>query len=578
MFMNTTAPKKELTGYPSVDKPWMKYYPKDRNTSFNGSLYDCLTECNENNLSRNAFIYFGKRITFSKMIKQIDSFAEFFKRIGIKPSDKVVVLSLNTPDVYSAIYALNKMGAVCCLENVTQPSDEIKNTINNIKAKYAVVLDIIFEKYQNALLDSRIEKIFLTRMIDSMPTTMKFIASLKCKRIKNNSKIIHMWKVKNNCTKYIESYKWDSKDTAIILSTSGTTGIPKKAELSNCAINSFPMQSKYVDVGLNVGSTMLTAAPPFVAFGISATVHMPLCNGVCVILAVNPDPKFVAKQFLKFKPNLFMCGPAFIDEILKDPQSQDMDCSFVSAVELGGEAVAEEYLDKINSYLKSHNSRGKAFRGYSMTELSACSVSESNSVLKPHSVGIPLCDVTVKVVDNETGQELSYGHEGELLINSPSAMNKYFGNDEETLRSIVFDDSGNKWIKSGDLAKIDEDGFVYIVGRIKRMSLAKEIEHNTMVKLFPDYIEHILSKYDKIEKCAVIVLADDERVNAPIAFIKVKDKCKVERKEIDDYIASQTGKYNIPKEYYFIDSFPLLSNGKIDYMDLENIANKKSKI
>ena len=389
------------------------------------------------------------------------------------------------------------------------------------------------------------------------------------------SKIIQLWKVKNNCTKHIESYRWDSKDTAIILSTSGTTGIPKKAELSNYALNSFPMQSKYVDVGLNVGSTMLTVAPPFVAYGISATVHMPLCNGVCVILAVNPDPKFVAKQFFKFKPNLFMCGPAFVDEILKDPQSQNMDCSFVSAIQLGGEAVAEEYLDKINTYLKNHNSRGKAFRGYAMTESSSCCTSESKSVLKPNSVGIPLCDVTVKVVDNETGQELPYGHEGELISNSPTAMNKYFGNDEETLRAIVFDDSGNKWIKSGDLAKIDEDGFIYIVGRIKRMALAKEPEHNSMVKLFPDYVEHLLSKYDKIEKCAVIVAADDERGNVPIAYVKVKDGCKVKREELDDYLASQTGKYNIPKEYYFINSLPLLPNGKIDYRALEKEAEKQ---
>ncbi len=508
------------------------------------------------------------------MIKQIDGFAEYFEKIGIKPLDRVVVLALNTPDVYSAIYALNKIGAVCCLENVTQPSEEIKNTINTLKAKYAVVLDIIFEKYRNALLDSGVEKIILTRMIDSMPIAMKLVASLKCARIKNNSKIIQLWKVKNNSTGYIEAYKWDSKDTAIILSTSGTTGIPKKAELSNYAMNSFPMQSKYVDVGLNVGSTMLTVTPPFVAYGISATVHMPLCNGVCVILAVNPDPKFVAKQFFKFKPNLFMCGPAFVDEILKDPQSQNLDCSFVSAIQLGGEAVAEEYLDTINTYLKSHNSQGKAFRGYAMTESSFCCTSESKSVLKPHSVGIPLCDVTVKVVDNETGQELPYGHEGELLINSPTAMNKYFGNDEETQRSIVFDDSGNKWIKSGDRAKIDEDGFIYIVGRIKRMALAKELEHNSMVKIFPDYVEHLLSKYDKIEKCAVIIVADDERVNAPIAYIKVKDGCKVKREEIDEYLASQTGKYNIPKDYYFINSFPLLPNGKVDYRALEKSTEK----
>ena len=530
-------------------------------------MYECLVNSNKNNMEAPAIKFFGKKISYSQMIDKIDAIASAFSRNGIVASDRVVVLGLNTPEIICSVYAINKLGAIACMEYITQTESDLIKITKEYKSKYAVVIDNVYEKYSESLIEAGIEKIFLVRSYQSMPFAMRMIAKGKMK-IKNvTSHTIELDKevVKNyidlNCVS-----KGD--DIAIVLSTSGTTGIPKRAELTNDAINALAYQGHYIDIELNVGKTMLTPAPPFFAFGISLTMHFPLCCGVCLILSMSPDPDFVTNQFIKYKPSLFMAGPVFIDKIMASKKAMNMDMSFVTAIELGGASVSAEYSSKVDTFFKQHNYSGNIYVGYGMTELAACSTTEQKNANRPGTVGIPICDVNVKIVDTERGEELPYDESGEILISSPCMMKQYFNNQAETDEIIEVDENGVRWIHTGDMGMVDEDGFITVVGRIKRIALTKDPVSQGMAKLYPDYIEHTLKDCPMVEECAVITVEDEERVNVAIAFVVLTGNGKIA--DIEAYMRDNLAPYNVPQKCIALDTMPIRPNGKTDYILLES--------
>ena len=165
--------EQKKTGYPSIDKPWMKYYPKDRELFQHMGLYQYLRERNKDNLDNDALMYFGKKYTFRQIFDYIDVLSQFFLDEGVKANDKVIVLALNTPDVICAIYALNKIGAVGCMEYITQKEERLGEITKQYAAKYAVIIDAVYEKYKDVLIKNGVEKIILTRVSDSMPAFLK---------------------------------------------------------------------------------------------------------------------------------------------------------------------------------------------------------------------------------------------------------------------------------------------------------------------------------------------------------------------------------------------------------------------
>ena len=171
--------EKVLTGYPSIDKPWLKYYTNVDDEFRQEGLYEYLTKSNQDNLENTALMYFGRKITFKQMFKLIDKLSEVFIQDGIQPKDKVVLLGLNTPDIICSVYALNKIGAIVCIEYVSQKEISLGDITKQYGAKWAIVLDVFIEKYKDVLLESGVKKIFVSGLVDSMPIHLKTLYRLK---------------------------------------------------------------------------------------------------------------------------------------------------------------------------------------------------------------------------------------------------------------------------------------------------------------------------------------------------------------------------------------------------------------
>lgn len=566
----------KLMGYPSIDKPWLKYYSEEaiHATIPDCTMYEYLWESNKDHLDDIALIYFERKIRYKVLFDRIDEIASAISDCGIKPGDTVSIVSLNTPETICTFYALNKLGVVACMEYATQTPDALLKSLKEVNAKAIFVLDILVEHFETAFRESGISHIIVLPLAASMGFVSKIFVSMKKKSLPRNAKYKTFYEFLHSGTVVPSTPVGGAKTAALMVSTSGTTGAPKKVIHSSMSINSVVFQYQTSGMKFNRGETYLSMAPLFLAFGITLAIHLPLCVGVASIICIDPDAKKTIAMFAKYRPNHFLCGDYHVIEMTVNPALRKMDLSFLRTIAIGGDCLPPEKCETVNHFLQAHFSHNDLITGYGMTELGATAITEMNHVHRLGSVGIPQNKVNVKIADIKTGQELSYGEIGELLIQSPGEMLGYFSTRAEVDEPFVIDETGEKWLHTGDLGKIDRDGFVFIQGRMKRIFRRYVPGTGTIFKLFPDYIEDLLSKHLSVKHCAVICIADKEYIYVPIAFIVPQKEIKGEENELTEYLLTKTVEYNIPVRYIMKEELPLLSNGKVDYRALELEAQK----
>lgn len=562
--------KKKLTGYASVDKPWLKYYTEE---AINAQLPECSMyqyayNSNKDFLNECCFQYYGRKIGYKDVFSDIIKTAKAFKEMGIGNGDIVTIMSMHTPETIISIYALNYLGAVANMVYMTLSENEIVNYISNTNSKAFIVLDIAIEKALK-IKDAISIPIILLSISDSMPMVPKIIIGLKKKAPQND-----LVKFRNLIAKQTGEITFeavsDSERTAIIVYTSGTTGSPKGVMLSNCCVNSIAFSCSLTDKNYQRGEKYLQPIPPFLGFGITMA-HLGVSLGLTTQLVLTPDPDEIAKEFLKLKSNRMVYGPRLVDSIMK---YVDGDLSHLIDFTGGGEAISIDKEKQINEFLKKHNAPAKYTTGYGMTESASAVTMNTNQIYKIGSAGIPYTTVNVKVVDD--GEELKYNQIGELLFSGPSIMQGYYQNEPATKAAIEYDSNGLRWLHTGDLGYVDEDGFVFITGRLKRIFTVFGKDRN-MYKLFPQRIEEFIAGLPNVNGCAVVVQEDEEKLHKAIAFVEFKD-CAVNNEDeiskIKTEMVKELPEHMQPASVVPIAKIPLTTSGKIDYRALEKEAEK----
>jgi long-chain acyl-CoA synthetase len=263
--------------------------------------------------------------------------------------------------------------------------------------------------------------------------------------------------------------------------------------------------------------------------------------------------------------------PAFYEILIDSKEVKGMDLSKLYTLGSGGDSMNEGLEAKLDVFMKEHNMRYPLCQGYGMSEVSAAATFCVNDRYKRKSVGIPCLTTTVAVFNPDTGEELGYNEEGEICMTGPSMMKGYFNNQAETDHVKRLHDDGQYWIHSGDIGCIDEDGFVYIKGRVKRM-ITRFDGH----KVFPITIESFISEHPAVHSCSVIAVDDRERTQGqyPMAVVELNAGVPVSRrneiaKEIYDRCQEQLEQRGRPVAIMCVDEVPLTAMGKNDYRKLE---------
>lgn len=232
--------------------------------------------------------------------------------------------------------------------------------------------------------------------------------------------------------------------------------------------------------------------------------------------------------------------------------------------------MPKETEEAINKVLLACGAKYKLQKGLGMTEITSAATATYPSINEIGSVGIPLVKMICKIVDPDTHNEKEYLEEGEICIAGPTVMKGYYNNSRATDELIKQHEDGLRWVHTGDLGFINEDGVIFVTGRIKRiiMTKGKDVQ---LTKMFPDRIEKTIYTHKSVELCCVIGIADQERINYPKAFIVLKDKVDIDKtkNEILKACHQNLPGYMVPEEIVVVDNLPRTSRGKIDYRTLD---------
>lgn len=596
-----------LTGKASIDKPWLKFYSDtDLKVPFpNMSIYKYLVECNKNNLDAVALDYFGNKITYLRLFEEISKTASNFYNAGIKAGDVVTIASPFLPEVIYSIYALNKIGAVANIVDPRVPADKLKKYIMGTNSKYLIALDSCFPKVNEIKEECDLNLTIYISPNDSLLFGLRLMKSISDgikqhngeikkydKLIFDDSKSIK-WKKFNTNNDILTLDVYTPNSPAAIVYTSGTSGEPKGAISSNESLNNITMGQKIVLKDTVVGDKFLLIMPPFIAYGLAVGMHGQLCKGQTLVLIPNfnidNSKEMLGELLKKHKPQTIMGVPSFMVDLVDHSALKDIDCTFLKNAIVGGDSMVPASEELVNAFLEAKKSTARIHKGWGLTEAESGVTYTKDDIYNPiGSVGIPLPGNNIKIIkcmdedatdiDVDALEELDYGEEGEIFVNSKAAIIDYLNNEEESKRVFFTSKStGERWIRTKDLGRITNDGFLYISGRMKRI-IVRPDGHN----ISPFAIENIINNHPDVANCAVVGHASEEHSHGSfaVAYIQLKKDALYRTKEILEELKKQTTDILPPRDNasYFdvIDELPLTDIGKVDYKKLE--LEEKSKV
>ena len=572
----TEETKKELTGYPSIDKPWLKYYSEEElNIEIPScSIYENMYRHANGNSKEIAIEYMGRKITYKELFFNIDKVARALKAVGVCKGDVVSVCLPNIPEALYLFYAINRIGAVANMLDVRCGGPTLKKAIMDAESKVLFYLDSIVDKLVDIKKNTLVEIVVAVTPIDSFPRLAQFIIRRKRKELRQNipKEVISWTRFIEKCHGYSENVDAvvDENIPAVIAYTGGTTGEPKGVIGNNKNVNAVAEMEFRVGFNQREHDSILCMAPPWTYYGLCNSVHVPLCMGLKVILLPKFEADELADLVLKLQPNHVVTVPSALNAFFQSKYDKS-DFSCLHSLIVGADKLDESLEKDMNDFLYNHSCEIKVSKGYGMTEVMAAAAYSRLNANEIGSVGIPYPLNTITAFRETDGgfEECKIGEQGEIAILGPTVMKSYFGKFKQENNEILkVHDDGTTWAHTGDIGYIGEDGRVYIVGRLKRMFVRMGF------KVFPATIEHCILENEDVQMAAVVPIKEIAHGYCIKAYIVRKnpnaDSEKI-KKEIINKLSEELYEYELPDVYEFVDELPLTGMGKVDYRALEEL-------
>ena len=576
---------KELTGVPSIDKPWLKYYDeKSLNLEVpDMSIYQMVELYTKNYLddialelriSSNNFSH-GNTITYKKYLELMKNFAKSLKSIGVKNNEIISTILPNIPESRVSIYGSSIVGATPYSYAPFFSPDKLNKILDENDIKNMFIFLPFYEKFKDVILSHKLENVIFLDGLESLPS---LISSYY--RIKNNIKIPNKEnyisysefinygkKIKSN----IKSY-YEKDHVALIVGTSGTTGVPKGVCLTDYNLNASALE--HISIGLfKEKDVFLDVLLQSIAYG-AAAMHYTTCGGLKSILIPELVSDKLPYLLMKTKPDHFLGGPIHCLNIYNSEEFKTGKIKPIKNYVSGGASLKkslEKGLNKVEENFCENGIPTDLFvrQGLGSTENTGGGFYAMPGSYKFGGVGIPLPLVTAGIFEPGTDKELSYNQEGELCITGPTVMKEYLNNDVETKKVLIKHKDGKLWLHMGDLGYIDKDGVFYHKYRLTNMFM------RTGFKIHPGKIMEFLDNLEYVKNSGVIGVEDPIEEMVPIAFVSLNNVFKNNEEEIKKEIYRlcriKLDDPSIPKEIIFLDHLPINMGGKVDLPSLSKI-------
>lgn len=548
----------------TIAKPWQKFYPERIRPSIDypkQPLQSILTQSAMKYENDPALDFQGKKLTFGQLNKLANQFANGLLSLGIKKDSKVAIILPNLPQFVICFYGALKAGAVVVPCNPLYRERELEFQLKDSGAEALVILNNVyrpndffaeFEKARPRL--PQLKSVFVTSLTDFLPPIKKQLAGpiRKIKTVKKPDTIdLVAFLSKHSETEPPEVKIDPREDIAVLQYTGGTTGISKGAMLThhNLLSNTL-MLMDWTNAGR--GERVLAVTPFFHIYGLTVGMNSAINVGEELVLLPSFRVKEVLETIHKHGIEVFPGVATMYIAILNSPDLAKYSIRTIKTCVSGAAALPVEVQKKFNEV-----TGGNLVEGYGLTEASPvthCNPLGEKAVVKSGSIGIPLPDTEAKIVDIETGlKDLPVGTEGELAIRGPQVMKGYWNKPEET--AAVF---RSGWLLTGDIAKMDADGYFYIVDR------KKDLIDASGFKVWPREVEEVLYTHPEVKEAAVVGIKDEYRGETVKAFVVLKDKTKnVSTEDLRTFCKSLMAPYKVPKTIEFRDELPKTLVGKV---------------
>ena len=560
--------------YASQAKPWLKYYDQKfiDQTLPALSAFEYVCQRSKNHLNDTALEYYGRKFAYADLIVNVKKTAAALRGAGVKKGDIITVVSIMTPEIIALFYAADMMGATLNLVDPRYSVEGIREYIEEVDSHLLVCLNVVYERCRQAAKRTNVEKVIVLSPADSLPPVMAVGYKLTTPDKNKYASNVIRWKqfIKGGEGQSTAAEPYDPDHACVVVHTGGTTGSPKGVMLTDDCFNGIALQFQAYPKLFHRGQKLMNVMPPFIAYGFACGIHLPLVLGFTVIIIPNLDPAKLGSLVLKHKPEHMFGVPTHYQQLASDPKLRDKDLSFIINYAAGGDSLSRGAEQTVNDFLAAHGARYPIAKGYGMTEVSSAATVAAGLDNKPGSVGIPMVNTVVAAFEPGTDQELPIGQRGELCISGPCLMKGYYNKPEETAILLRRHPDGRVWAHTSDMGYLDEDGFVYLDSRIKRMI----IRHDGF-KVFPSMIENVVSRHPAVHQCSVVGCADKDHTQGrlPFVYIVLKADTTAKKKqvirELERMCAEELPEYVQPVAYKFISSMPMTPVGKVDYRQLE---------
>ncbi|HYF90846.1 MAG TPA: long-chain fatty acid--CoA ligase [Symbiobacteriaceae bacterium] len=550
-----------------MDRPWLEAYPEGvRNHLEYPQIpaYHFLFEQIRRHPDRAALLFYGKKISYRELGEQIDRFAVgLIKRLGIRKGDRVGIILPNCPQNVIATVGAQRAGAIPVQFNPMYVSREIAYQVRDSGCRAMITLDLFWSKVKEA---GGVEAYVVTGMPDYLPFPLNLLFPLKTKapKIGSSEAIRFTDMLKEDASAFQPvGVKW-AEDPAILMYTGGTTGTSKGVMLTHFNLTANIAQIKeWLGRPEDGHDTVLVVLPMFHSYGLTAALSYALATGSTCILVPKFDAREILKLIQKHRPNSFPGVPTIYTALLHDPEIGKFDLSSIDFCVSGAAPLPVELMQQFERVTGA-----SILEGYGLTETSP--VTHSNPMKGrrvPGSVGLPYPDTDVRIVDLETAEDLPLGQEGEVLIRGPQVMKGYWNKPEETA-AIIRDG----WLYTGDIGRMDDDGYLYIVDRKKDMIIAGGFN------IYPREIDEILYQHPAVLEACSVGVQDEYRGETVKAFVVLKPGAAATEQEILDFCKERLAAYKRPRAVEFIDALPKSTVGKVLRRVLAEREREKARI
>ena len=551
------------------DRPWLAHYDKGVPQTVevpNAPLFYFLEESARKYPDHACTIFKGAVVTYREMNAITDHVAAALVDMGVKKGDRVGMFMPNTPQFVMAYFGILKAGGVVVATNPLYTAHEIEHQTSDAGIEVMFVMTNFYNTIKKAQPNTKIKKLIVTNLKEALPPIMRVLFTLLREkksgfRIEGGLQEGDVW-MQDLLEKYKDAprpkVEVGPDDTALFQYSGGTTGISKGAVALHRNVVANTLQIKSWMTGLAEGKEIvLMAIPLFHVYGMVAGMSFAMASGASMVMVPNPrDLKDVLENISKHKATIFPGVPALYNGINNHPdvKAGKYDLSSIKACISGSAPLLRETKEQFEKL-----TGGKVFEGYGLSE--APTATHCNPLIgenKTGSIGMPLPEVEVKIISLDDGEtELPQGEIGEIALHGPQVMKGYHNMPTETVNTLRTMKDGKVWLFTGDIARMDEDGYFYIVDR------KKELIKPGGYQVWPREVEEALAAHPKVLEVGVAGIPDPYRGETVKAWIVFKPGETADEAELKAFCKERLAAYKVPTHYEFRDELPKTTVGKI---------------